>query len=122
MNTGRKYTGAKYHSRRKRRLHERNGDQIKPVIGEPRKKSVRIKGGELKQRLLKTNIANVLSKKNSKVYRAEIKNVLETPQNFFFSRQNILLKGSIVQTSKGKARITNRPTQEGFVNAVLIEE
>ena len=122
MNTGRKYTGAKYHSRRKRRLHERRGDQIKPIIGEPRKKTVRIKGGKFKQILLRTNTANVLSIKNSKVQKAEIKNVLQTPQNFFFARQNILLKGSIIQTSKGKARITNRPTQEGFVNAVLIEE
>ena len=122
MRAGRKYTGAKYHSRRKKRLHELRGIQIKPILGEPRKKAIRVRGGIFKQKLLRTNIANVLSPKNHKMQKTEIKNVLETPQNIFFARQNILLKGSIIQTSKGKARITNRPTQEGYVNAILIEE
>ena len=31
------------------------------------------------------------------------------------------MKGAIIETSAGKARITNRPSQEGQINAVLIE-
>lgn len=50
-----------------------------------------------------------------------MKNVLETPSNRFFARQNILTKGTIVETNKGKARITNRPTQEGVVNGILVK-
>ena len=56
-----------------------------------------------------------------KVKKAEIKNVFETPSNRFLARQNILTKGAIVETSEGKARITNRPSQEGSVQGVLIE-
>ena len=56
-----------------------------------------------------------------KAQKAEIKNVVETPQNKFFARENRLLKGSIIDTTLGKARITNRPSQEGCINAVLVE-
>jgi small subunit ribosomal protein S8e len=119
MKTGRKISGGKYHARRKKRLHERSGVQIKTTLGDSKKKTLRVRGGNIKQRLLRTNIANLLIGK--KAEKAEIKNVLETPQNVFFARQNILFKGSVIETSKGKAKITNRPTQEGFVNAVLVE-
>ena len=51
----------------------------------------------------------------------ELKNVLETPSNRFLARQNILTKGAIVETESGKAKITNRPSQEGSVQGVLIE-
>ena len=70
--------------------------------------------------LLKSNTANVLV--DGKVKKAEIKNVEETPQNKFFARQNRLVKSALIETSLGKARITNRPSQEGQVNAVLIKE
>jgi small subunit ribosomal protein S8e len=73
----------------------------------------------LKTVLLKSNIANISIK--GKVKQAEIKNVLETPQNKFLARQNRLVKGAIIETSLGKAKITNRPTQEGLINAILLE-
>ena len=53
--------------------------------------------------------------------KAEIKNVLETPSNRFLARQNILTKGTILETDQGKVKITNRPTQEGIVNGEVIE-
>jgi len=81
---------------------------------------MKVKGGHVKTIILKTNVANI--KTDGKVQKAEIKNVLETPQNRFLARQNRLLKGSIIETSAGKARITNRPSQEGQVNAILITE
>ena len=85
-----------------------------------RRKTIRVKGGNMRTMLLKTDVANISSK--GKVKKADIKNVQETPQNRFLARQNRLLKGAIIETSIGKARITNRPTQEGHVNAILIEE
>ena len=120
MNQGRKITGGKYHKRRKKKLHEKKSQENILVVGELKRKTIRIKGGNIKPILLKTNIGNIL--KDKKVQKAEIKNVLETPQNRFLSRQNRLLKGAIIETDLGKARITNRPTQEGHVNAVLIKE
>ena len=120
MDTGRKTSGGKYHARRKKRLHERKGIELKPTLGEPRKKTLRVKGGNKKYKLLRSNTANIII--DNKSEKAEIKNVLETPQNVFHARQNILFKGSIIETSKGKAKITNRPTQEGFINAILINK
>lgn len=120
MDLGRKVTGGKYHARRKKRLFERQGQERHVVLGETKRKQLHVKGGARKTVLLKANVANVLV--GDKVKQAEIKNVEETPQNKFFARQNRLVKSAIIETSLGKARITNRPSQEGHVNAVLLED
>ena len=120
MNAGRKITGGKYHQFRKKRLYERKNQQKVVIIGETKKKNLKVRGGHIKTILLRTNTVNVLVK--GKVQKAEIKKVLETPQNKFFARQNRLMKGAIIDTNLGKARITNRPSQEGQVNAILIKE
>ena len=119
MNTGRKITGGKYHTNKKKRLYERISQERIVLLGETKRKVSRVAGANKKIILLKANTANLLA--NGKIQKTEIKNVIETPQNRFLARQNILYKGSIIETSKGKARITNRPSQEGMVNAVLIE-
>jgi len=119
MKQGRKISGGKYHTLRKRRKFEHAGESRKTILGERKVKVLRTRGGHDKKVLLKDNTANVLVDK--KVKPAKIINVIETPQNKFFARQNILFKGSVIETSLGKARITNRPSQEGQVNAVLIK-
>jgi len=120
MNKGRKITGGKYHANRKKKLYERYVPERIVLLGETKRKTLRIKGGDKKTILLKMNEANISS--NGKIKKAKITNVIETPQNKFFARQNRLMKGVIIETSLGKARITNRPTQEGVVNAVLLAE
>ena len=118
MNKGRKISGGKYHLNRKKKLYERQNQERHVILGDTKRKIMRIKGGNTKTVLLKTNFANVCV--NGKIQKAEIKNVVETPQNKFFARQNRLMKGAIVDTSLGKAKITNRPTQEGCINAILV--
>lgn len=120
MNYGRKITGGKYHKKKKARLYEKRNQERTVFLGETKTKILRAKGGNRKTITLKTNKANILIKR--KMQQAEIKNVLETPQNRFLARQNRLLKGVIIETTLGKAKITNRPSQEGMINAVLIEE
>ena len=120
MNRGRKITGGKYHKFRKSRLCDAHSQERIATLGETKRKQVRIRAGHKKTILLKTNIANIYSDKKAK--KANITNVIETPQNKFFARQNRLMKGAIIETTLGKARITNRPSQEGQVNAVLIKE
>lgn len=120
MRKGRKITGGKYHAHRKKRLYEKQNQERAVVLGEVKRKKIRIRGGKTKTVLLKSSIANVVVGK--KVQKAEIINVEETPQNTFLARQNRLLKGAIILTSLGKAKITNRPSQEGCVNAVLLEK
>lgn len=119
MNKGRKITGGKYHSNRKKRWYESRSQENKTTLGETKSKIIRTMGGHKKAVLLKSNKANlVLGKKTETV---EIKNVIQTPQNVFLARQNRLIKGAIIDTSKGKARITNRPSREGVINAVLVD-
>ena len=69
--------------------------------------------------MLKGKFINIKTK--NKIQKVEIKNVVETPSNRFLARQNILTKGTIVETELGKAKITNRPSQEPIINGILIE-
>lgn len=119
MKTGRKITGGRYIQRRKKRLYERDGQKRVIKVGGEKRKSLRVKGGNKKIVLLRANIINIQTKGKSK--KAEIKKVIETPSNKFLARQNILTKGTIVETDLGTAKITNRPTQEGIINGVLVE-
>jgi small subunit ribosomal protein S8e len=119
MNKGRKKTGGKYIKNRKKKFHELAGQKIISKIGETKKGKKRILGGRKKKFTLKGNFVNVQT--DNKIKKAEIKNVLETPSNRFLARQNILTKGTIIETDLGKVKITNRPTQECNINGILIE-
>ncbi|RMD66629.1 30S ribosomal protein S8e [Candidatus Pacearchaeota archaeon] len=120
MRQGRKLTGGRYKRSRKKKLHELPRQPRTTKLRERKLKKIRARGGAIKTTLLSEKSVNLSTKKG--VVRTEILNVLETPQNVFLARQNILLKGAIVETPLGKARITNRPGQEPMVNAVLLEE
>ena len=115
---GRKKTGGKYIKSRKKKKSEHLGPRRIIKIGEEKRKTVRTKGGNKKTFLLKGKFVNIKDDKKAK--KVEIKNVLETPSNRFLARQNILTKGTIVETELGKVKITNRPTQEGMINGILI--
>lgn len=119
MNNGRKISGGKYHKQRKRRLFEIQNAERSVTLGTQKRKQMRVRGGAMKTILLKADTANI--RVGTKVQTAKIVNVEATPQNQFLARQNRLMKGAIIETSVGKARITNRPSQEGQINAVLLE-
>ena len=116
MKTGKKFTGKKYIKNRKKKSYEILGQKRIVKIGEEKRKSKRTRGGKKKVYLLKAKFVNIPSKK-----KVEILKVLNTPSNRFLARQNILTKGAIIETSLGKVKITNRPSQEGSVNGILIE-
>jgi small subunit ribosomal protein S8e len=122
MKTGKKFTGGRYHKSRKKKKHELVRQERVVKLGKEKRKKIRTRGGNEKIILLATNIANIIDKKTKKAEKVNIKNVLETPSNKFLARQNILMKGAIIETDKGRAKITNRPSQEGSVQAVLIEK
>ena len=81
---------------------------------------IRTRGNNQKVRLLGIDIANLFNPKTKKYEQAKIKTILENPANRHFVRRNIMSKGTIIDTEKGKARITSRPGQDGTVNAVLV--
>ena len=120
MGYGRKITGGKYHKLRKRKKHSISGFEGKIKLSETKQKKVRVMGGNVKTKILSTDLVNVIDPKTKKAKKVKIKNVLETPSNRFLARQNILIKSAIIETELGKAKITNRPSHEGQVEAVLI--
>ena len=121
MKLGRKISGGKYKKQRKKKLCERKGLPRVVKLGKKRAKILRVRGGHEKLVLLSADIVSIIDMKTGKSKTAKIKNVLETPSDRFLARQNVLTKGTIIETDAGKARITNRPSQEGMVQAVLIK-
>ncbi len=122
MKYGRKISGGRYKKQRKKKLYEKPGQERIVKLGSLKRKKMRTRSGNKKIILLSANEANVLDLKSKKMQKVKIKNVLATPSNKFLARQNILVKSAIIETELGKAKITNRPSQEGSVNAVLIGE
>lgn len=118
MKAGRKTSGGRYKRPKKKRLTGRP-NQVRAVkLGDRKTRILKTRGGNSKLISFLNNIANVTVKGKAK--KSVIKNVLETPSNTFLARQNILLKGAIIETELGKAKITNRPSQEGIVQARLL--
>ena len=121
MNKGKKVSGGKYVKNRKKKSYEIQGQKRIVKLGDEKRKKKRVRGGNKKIFLLGAKFVN-LSQKGGKNKKIEIKNVIETPSNRFLARQNILTKGTILETELGKVKITNRPSQEGIVNGILIQE
>ena len=122
MARGRKITGGKYKKFRKNKKYALSGIIRKVKLRETKKKIIRGLGGNLRTVLLSSNTANVFNSETKKTKKVKIKNVIETPSDRFLARQNILVKSAIIDTELGKARITNRPSQEAMVQAVLLKE
>ena len=118
MKAGRKISGGRYKKPKKKKLTGRQSQTRIVKIGEKKTKLLAGRGKTKKLVSFSNNIANVMAKGKSK--KSAIKNVLETPSNTFLARQNILVKGAIIETELGKAKITNRPSQEGNVQAELL--
>ena len=116
----RKPSGGMYKDYRKKKHYECGKDPVNTRVGETKGKGKRMKGGSHKTVLLRANTMNAFDPKTKKCLKAVIKNVVDNPANRNFIRANILTMGTIVNTDKGQARITNRPGQEGTVNGVLI--
>ncbi|MBI2523226.1 30S ribosomal protein S8e [Candidatus Woesearchaeota archaeon] len=117
----RKPSGGKYKRKgRKQRAYELGSEPAFTGLGKRRVKIMRTMGNNPKTRLLAADIANLFDPKTKKYEQAKIKTISGNPANRHFVRRNIMTKGAIIDTEKGKAMITSRPGQDGAVNAVLI--
>jgi len=117
----RKISGGRYKDNRKKRIYEIRRLPALTKVGSLSKRILRILGGNKKQITLSASAVNLYDPKTKKYSVTKIENVLETPANRHFQRRNIMTKGTVIKTEKGKAKITSRPGQEGTINAVLIE-
>lgn len=113
-------TGGRYTATLPKRKHMIGRAATLTKIDETKRKIIRTKGGGVKVRLQSCNTANLIDPKTKKAVKAKIVDVLENPANRYYVRRDILTKGTIIETDKGKARVTSRPAQDGTVNAVLI--
>tara|TARA_Y100000310_G_scaffold128407_1_gene127586 strand:- start:2190 stop:2570 length:381 start_codon:yes stop_codon:yes gene_type:complete len=117
----RKPTGGRYKQQgRKKKFHETGKQPALTRLEKRRNKYVRAMGAHRKVRLLSSDKANLYDPKAKKYEQVKIKAVSENPANRHFVRRNIMTKGTVIETEKGKAKVTSRPGQDGAVNAVLI--
>lgn len=115
----RKKSGSRYKEDRKKRLFELGNKPTLTRLDARKVRVLRVMGGNKKVRILRTDVANVTNKEG-KSMKLKILNIVENEANAQFVRRNIFNKGSIIETEKGKAKVTSRPGQDGTVNAVLI--
>ena len=82
----------------------------------------RVRGGNLKVRLKKAETVQVADPKTGKTVKATLLRVVRNPSNIEYSRRGVITKGTIIETSVGLAKVTSRPSQNGVLNAVLLEK
>lgn len=117
-----KKTGGLYHKIRKKKKRDFGSDFIPIKIGEPKKKIVKGLSTIKKQRLLQTNMANVIDPSTGRSQKVKIITVKENPADIHFVRMNIITKGAVIETELGLAKVVSRPGQDGVVNALKIQE
>ncbi len=91
------------------------------LAGEDKRVAVRVRGGNVKIRARKVMHAVVSDPKTGKAVKARIVRVVESAANREFARRGIIVKGTLIETDVGLARVTSRPGQDGVVNAVLVK-
>ena len=116
----RKPSGARYHVAPTKRTHQKGSAPARTTIGERRVLVRRTKGGNQKNRTLRAKEVNVFDPAKKTFFKATIKSVEENTANHHFERRNIITKGAIVETEKGRVKITNRPGQEGTINGIKL--
>ena len=119
--SGRKKSGGRLRMHRKHKRFERGRDFLPATIGKPKRKKIRTRGGNYKIRLFHDEYVNLVIPGTGRVERVKLLTVLENAANPHFVQRNIITKGAIVNTEKGKARIISRPGQHGVLNAILLE-
>lgn len=120
LRSKRKSTGGRFTASRKKRLTEMGRFPAATKPGKTTVKYIKTRGGNLKRRLMYASTANVFDRKTKAFKVAKFTIVLENSANRQFVRRNILTKGAVIETEIGKARVTNRPGQEGVINAELV--
>lgn len=117
----RKPSGGRLRLGRKKRKFEIGTEQQFTYLGSGKRKLYKVRGGNIKARLLQGEYVNVLDPNTNKVTRAKIITVRENPANPNYVQRNIINKGAVVLTEIGETRITSRPSQHGVLNGILIK-
>ena len=115
----RKPSGGRYHTAIKKKKRDLSRPPALTILGDQRSKMIRTRGGNRKIRLLSHKYANLSRQDKKTSEKVEILDVEANPANRDFARRKIITTGAIIQTDKGKARVTSRPGQSGTVDAII---
>ncbi|MAF35093.1 30S ribosomal protein S8e [Candidatus Woesearchaeota archaeon] len=119
---GRKASGGRYYAARKKKHYELGRENANTTIGKTKSTLVKVKGASfVKAKLQRSEVANVYDPKTKKYEKVKIKAVAENPANRNYVRRNIITKGAVIDTDKGKVKVTSRPGQDGTINGVLVK-
>ncbi len=116
----RKLTGGRKRVYRVKRKFEKGSFPAETILGEPKRRSARGQGGQIKTRALSDKYASVTDPKSGKTEKTEIQRVVKNGANVDYNRRGVITKGAEIATSLGLARVTSRPGSDGIINAVLI--
>jgi len=117
----RKITGGKKRPHRKPRKYELGSFPTDTKLSDRDVREVdRVFGGNIKIRLKYASYANVYDPNTKKWSKVRILRVTEVPANRDLARRGIIVKGAIIETEIGKAKVISRPGQDGVINAILI--
>jgi small subunit ribosomal protein S8e len=116
----RKLTGGRKRAYRVKRNYEKGAFPAETILGEPKRRSVRGRGGNTKVKVLSAKYASVTDPKSGKIEKTEILRVVKNAANVDYNRRGVITKGAEIETSIGLARVTSRPGNDGVINAVLM--
>ena len=117
----RKPTGGRLTLSRKKRRYEIGKEPVFTFVGSEKRQVSRVRGANVKVRLLKAEFANVVDPDTNKTQKDKIINVTESLSNPNYVQRNIVTKGAVIQTELGPAKVTSRPGQDGSINATLMK-
>ena len=117
----RKPSGGRGVQARGKRSTEISTEKQMALIGEPKRKIYRRTGGNTLVRVLAANKVSINNPKTGKTILGTIENVVENESDPNYVRRTVLVKGAIIETDKGRVRITSRPGKDGVINGVLVE-
>lgn len=113
-------TGARLRQLRSKRKHQMGRDPTETLMGETKRITIDSRRKAKKTPALRLTQVNVTNPAKNVTSRAELQDVEKNPANMDYQRRKVITRGTIIKTSKGRARVTSRPGQDGILNAVLI--
>jgi small subunit ribosomal protein S8e len=117
----RKLSGGKKRAYRAKKKYEEGGFPAETTLGEPRRKSLRGMGGNIKTKVLSDKFVSVTNPKTGKTEKSQITRVVRNGANVDYNRRGVITKGAEIETALGLAKVTSRPGNDGVINAVLVE-
>jgi small subunit ribosomal protein S8e len=117
----RKPSGGRKVQARGKRSTEISSEKQMALIGESKTKIYRRTGGNTLVRVLAADKVSINNPKTGKTTLGTIENVVENESDPNYVRRNVWVKGAIIETDKGRVRITSRPGKDGVINGILFE-